>query len=730
MLLSDNFMSLFKRVLAPLSLVLFTFLIYYPTLIYGFVFDDLPTIIEYIHARKIDFWGQFFQNPRWISRYLNQVTFVNWGQNPYAYRIFDICLHMAIGLMVFYFLMIVLSRYKKDDFIQQNSFLISFFTAALFLLHPVQTQTATYITQIRLEGLVAFLFFAVLLCFVCAAYVKNTVLKYFLYAASLIFAALATGTKEIAVVLPFITVVVDWFFVAQGDWNDFKNRIPLHLAYSCIVFGLFFRYGYLVPKNIANTLATPVHNNRGNILTPTSHEFITTYYYFITQFKVILHYICIFIFPVNLCFDYDYKLSTGIFNFDVVVPFLVLLSICGFAIYRFRHNFADFFTFGFLWFFILVLPRASFFISTELICDYKTYTASFGIFFLIAYAVVRLLNLVSKLLSKSNFVYMQPAIIFTVVLVLGFSTKTRNYVWSSELLFWKDAAEKSGKARCYHNYGNAYADMGDIKSAMNLYEEAIKIDNFYAEPHINLGLMYQNMGQDEVALEHYKRALEIGEGHPELFNNLGILNMKHHAFVEAENCFKQALQLRPYHSSALFNMGNLYYLQGKPKEAEKFFDDALHGSGTSPQLFYMYGVVSFELGNVQKAIELLQNLDIKYQRTAFYLGASYFTIKNYRKAAECLDVAYQGNKIDSTITYNYALSLMNIGEYEKAVHLFESCKGDDQRCPFAGLHHARCLVEIGKKSEASGLLKKLVKQTKNIYVKQDIVEYMKQVKIA
>lgn len=730
MVLSENFISLFKKVLAPLGLVLFTFLIYYPTLVYGFIFDDLPTIIEYIHVRKIDFWGQFFHNPRWISRYLNQVTFVNWGQNPWAYRIFNMFLHLSIGLLVFYFLMAVLSRYKKNEFIQQNTFLISFFTAALFLLHPVQTQTATYITQMRLEGLVAFLFFAVLLCFVSAAYTKNIMLKYSLYACSLILSAFATGTKEIAVVLPFITVIVDWFFVAQGDWNDFKNRIPLHLGYAAIVFGLFFRYGYLVPRNIANTLATPVHNNRGNILTPTSQEYITTYYYFITQFKVILHYIFVFIFPVNLCFDYDYKLSTGLFKLDVIIPFLTLLSLLGLLLLRLRKNLADFVTFGFLWFFILMLPRTSFFISTELICDYKTYTASFGLFFLIAFLFAWVFDFMANFVSKSNYVYAQPAMILGLVLVLGFATKSRNHVWSSELLFWKDAAEKSGKARCYHNYANAYADMGDIKTAMSLYQTAIEIDNFYGEPHINLGLMYQNMGQDDVALEHYKRALEIGEGHPELFNNLGILNMKHQAYAEAENCFRQALELRPYHSSTLFNLGNLYYIKGQPKEAEKFFDAALHGNGSAPQLFYMYGMVCFENGNPQKAVELLQNVDLKYQKTAFYLGASFFVLKEYKKAVEYLAIAYQNDKNDNTLTYNYALALMNTGDYANAVPLFASCKSDEQRCPFAGLHHARCLVEIGQKDAAKVLLKDLAKRTKNIYVKQDVVDYMKQAKIA
>ena len=571
MVLSDNRVCFFKKILAPVSLLVFTFFIYYPTLIFGFIFDDLPTITEYIHARKIDFWGQFFQNPRWISRLLNQFTFVHWQNSPWPYRIFNVSLHLATGLLMFLFLFFVLRRYKKNEFIHQNAYLISFLTMALFLLHPVQTQTVTYITQMRLEGLVAFFFFAVLLCFIIAVYAKKKLLKYILFGLSFILAAFAAGTKEIAIVLPFITVIVDWFFVAQGDWNDFKKRIPLHLLYSFIIFGLFFRYGCLVPGNIKSMLTTPVRNNRGNLLTPSHQEYITTYYYLISQFKVILHYIYIFLFPINLCFDYDYKLSTGFFNFDVLAPFFILASIVCWAAVRFWRNSADIFTFGMLWFFILILPRASFFISTELVCDYKTYSASFGIFFFMAFIVAKGFNYFAKIWNNAKYIYVQPASFVVLVLALGFFSKIRTNVWGSELLFWKDAAEKSGKARCYHNYANAYADLGDIKSAMHYYEEAIKRDDFYAEPHINLGLMYQRMNRDEIALEHYKRALEIGEGHPELFNNLGILHVKHYAYEEAEVCFKKALALKPHYVGALVNMGKLYCLQGKAQNAAIFF---------------------------------------------------------------------------------------------------------------------------------------------------------------
>ena len=70
--------SYLRWFIPPVLLSLFTFLVYYPTLRYGFVFDDFPTILEYIHARTLDVKGLFFNGSRWISRLLNQYTFTNW----------------------------------------------------------------------------------------------------------------------------------------------------------------------------------------------------------------------------------------------------------------------------------------------------------------------------------------------------------------------------------------------------------------------------------------------------------------------------------------------------------------------------------------------------------------------------------------------------------------------------------------------------------------------------
>ena len=64
----------------PTFLVAITTLVYYKTLWYDFIFDDLPTITNYFHNRVLDIQGQFFSNPRWISRVLKPTHLPLLGQ--------------------------------------------------------------------------------------------------------------------------------------------------------------------------------------------------------------------------------------------------------------------------------------------------------------------------------------------------------------------------------------------------------------------------------------------------------------------------------------------------------------------------------------------------------------------------------------------------------------------------------------------------------------------------
>ncbi|NDD55408.1 hypothetical protein EBZ39_16360, partial [bacterium] len=148
----QQIMSAAAMVVALLALTIY---VYYDSLWYGFVYDDFPTIINYVHARTVDFWGVFLKSPRWVSRLLNQITYVAQGENPFWYRLVNLFIHLANGLLA---LVVVYksTRSLTNTGFDRPAFFNALFVSMLLLLHPVQTQTVLYITQMRLEGIVLF----------------------------------------------------------------------------------------------------------------------------------------------------------------------------------------------------------------------------------------------------------------------------------------------------------------------------------------------------------------------------------------------------------------------------------------------------------------------------------------------------------------------------------------------------------------------------------------------
>lgn len=706
-----------------------TTLFYYPSLRYGFLFDDLPTITEYIHVRTFDPIGQFFNNSRWISRILNQWTYKHWQTNPYGYRVVDLVMHISIGLMIFFVLVKVCTHLKKESILTKHAYVFSTLVAGLFLLHPTQTQTATYITQMRLEGLVVFFVFLVLLTFVYAVYAMRIFVRYSLYLLSIVLMMFAAGTKEIIIVAPLLIIIVDWFLLAQGEWGSFKRRIPVHLGLIVVMFGTISYLGYTpTPKLIKTLASTELRNNRGNTLTETAAERIKPAVFFFSQFKVIWHYMLIFVKPWSLSFDYEAKLAKGFFTREVLIPLILLLMLAGLCGYWWWLRPDHPVVFGFAWFFIAMLPRASIFPATELICDYKTFLPSFGLLFLfglgLLYGLVWLGNM-AKLASR------QEAKIIMVGMLLcgcGIATASRNRVWSSELNFWKDVIVKApGKSRGYNNYAVALWEAGFADESIANYKKALELDGSYGEPHVNLATIYQGMGHKQEALEHYKKALDTGEVHAQLYHNLGILHLSNGQTDLAEACFKEAVAARSYFTQAWMQLGRLYQVQNRLTAALQAYEQAIKGDrGTDRELLYRYASLHLQLGNYDQALTLFSRQDIYFNDVAFQLACCHYSKHHYAEACPYFRVACERDPNNTMYLYNYGMALMNIGKYQEALELYHKCDNQRETLPFLPLHEVHCLVKIGKKDQAKKELAMLIKTTQHGSVKEEALHFMKE----
>ncbi len=712
-----QYIPLTYRIISPFILILATIATYFPSLNYDFQFDDIANIQKHFEIRHNSFIKLFLSgSTRWISYWLNALYYKIDKFNPFYYRVGSVAIHTINGLLIFFILQAILTRLPRSSFYKRNTLSISFITALLFLLHPVQTQTVSYVIQGQLEGLALMAILSIIGCFIWQQYTTSSFMKYFLIVPIIILCIASVGTKEIAIVTPALVLLVDWFFVAHGSWTDLKKRWWVH----CIITGIIITaYVYLLgPKFFATlfSLNMQAENNIGNIITERFDEKINPLHFFISQFKVILHYIWIYIFPLFISVEYDWVLSKNVVSLDCIIPFIAL-SILTFLVYKLlQHDKTNIIGFAALWFAITIAPRSSIMPSPELLVDYKTYTTSFSLIFLLTIALVWAFEKIKRLIgSHSIDTYKLPYVATTLLaLVVGYGTAQHNTIWSSGRNFWGSIIQNApGKIRAYNNYGVALSqEDGKFQEAIPYYLHAIKADPKYRDPYNNLAVSYASLKQLDKAIETLKQSLRINPYYPEAHNNIASFLIEKKDYVQAEKALRDAIRLRPYYGKAHFNLGRIYMETEELEKAWECFKNActladLDNEGG----FIGYAQSSLYLKKYDDAIFACQKiLEINphNEEARFNLANCYFMTKQFDNAALIYEQTLKANPQDAKTLYNLAETHFSAGKPREALACFTRIKNIPGISQNVFLRIARCHEKLGNTRLAKNTLDELL----------------------
>ncbi len=709
-------------VLPPAFLAFITTCVYYPSLHYNFQFDDIANISKHFDIRHYRLKGLFFSGTRWISYWLNSLHYKIGKFDPFSYRCANMLIHITNGILLFFLLFLALSRLKKDSFFKRNSFALAFTTALLFLLHPVQTQTISYIIQGQLEGLAMLCVLSLGLCFLGWTHIINKVTRAVFICFMFIIGALSCGTKEIAIISPLLLLLIDWFFVAQGSWDSLKKRLWFHSIFFVFIFGLYL---YLLKSRFFTdilSLKFEAHNNIGNVITDNPNEIISPLYFFISQFKVILHYLWIFIWPFGISVEYDWKLAKNFFSPDCILPLMILMAL-GFIIYRLlRRNTIHPIAFGALWFALCHIPRSSIMPSPELLADYKTYMASVGWLFILATALVALCSwLIQKYKERYQFLtqpYAHYIFLLALALPLGFFTIQRNTVWRSGLDFWGNIIKNApDKARAYNNYGVELSQLlGQFAESIPYFKQAIAMDKKYADPCNNLAVAYAQLGQVDNAIDALRQGLSINPYYPEGYNNIASFFLQKKDFEQAEKALQTALKLRPHYGKAYFNLGRLYIEKGEQEKGWECFKKCCTQADLDNQLgFGMFAKVSLSLKKYDDAIfayKKVLELSPNTPDGKFNLANAYFFTKQFDQAATLYEQALQEKPNDIRVVYNLGETYFMLNRIQDALVYFEKTKASGQLIPQLYIRMASCYEKLGKPDKSKESLRELI--SKNI----------------
>lgn len=706
-------------------LTITTFFLFTPTLHFGFVFDDYPTLLEY-HPLRLNSLGAIpFSSSRWLSRLLQKIGFLIGGMEPVGFRLVNLLLHISAGLLV-YVLFISLLEQSKEEWFRGRARLLAFIAAFLFLIHPVQTQTATYITQMGAEGLAGFIVVLVTFFFVRGVQAVEKVRKLSWYGLALAAAYVGCGSKEIIVVLPALVFLTDFLLIAQLDLKKMLPRLALHALLGLSMFFALGRIGTDVPLLVRAAPKEELLCNRGTSITETSRDVIKPNLYRWTQPKVLFHYLSIFFWPAGLCFEYGMRLVKQPFSADVMLPlffFLLLISASSFLLIKCRFIPL---LFGIGWFALVMLPRAIV-PSQELVCDYKTYIASIGMMLVLAALGLYGLERLSVLIKNHLGSYFMPTTLVMGGILLVGSSHLRNKVWQDEFTFWGDVVAKvPWGARGHNNLGIAYLVKNEINEAISHFKKAVQLDTTYGEPAANLAYLYERLGDRQSATYYYELALASGEQHPQLFYNLALFNKRGNEYSLAERALRHAIHIRPFFPAARFELISLLMEGKRYKEVAQICEEtfALNAAIGHPFALF-YGKALFELGDAKNALTALRASGDASPDVAFMKGCCLFEMKDYAEAVRCFEVAYHHNRHAVGVAYNFGQALLRIGQYERALEALGRCNRVVDQLPALPLLKARCLYGLGKQEESKKMLTQLIQETNNLAVRKDAQDFLK-----
>ncbi len=461
-------------------------------------------------------------------------------------------------------------------------------------------------------------------------------------------------------------------------------------------------------------------NNIGNILTDKATDKILPLHFFISQFKVILHYLCMFVWPFSISVEYDWKLVTSFFAPDCFLPLIALCSIASFVYYLLQKNSTSIVAFAFLWFIVAIAPRSSFIPSSELLTDYKTYLSSSGIMLLFALGLIKLLTMLFSYEKLPAFAikyrhYLISTILMTFLTCVGFLVYQRNKVWRSGEEFWFNIIQNArGKARAYNNYAVALSEKGQYKEALPYYQQAIDMDGHYPDPLNNIAVAHSFLGNMDMAIEALRRSINIQPHYPEAYNNLASFLIVKNDLDGAERALNVALQLRPYYGKAYFNMGKIWLQRNNSEKALECFKSACFNADLDTiEGFKICTKVAMSMKKFDDAIVACKRLlELEQSAENLFILATAYQMSN--KLNEAKQICLQAAKLkpnDFGLWYNLGELALQLQKHEEAIGYFQKASQLNASQPQPPFKIAYCYIQMQKKELAKNKLEEIINGT-------------------
>jgi protein O-mannosyl-transferase len=546
-----------------------------------FIFDDAACIVENPSIRTLEFPGvltapssALTTTGRPVVNLSLALNYAVGGLSVEGYHVTNLALHLLAALALFALVRRALLLPALSKKLGAAASELALVVALLWAVHPLQTESVTYVVQ-RAEALVGLFYFLTFDCFLRGA---TTARNRGWYAAAVASCVLGMASKEVMLSAPFLLVLFDKTFIAGSFKESWRRRRGLWLA--------------LAGTCVLPVLLLQTTDNRDG-----SAGFglgVTSWEYARTQFGFILHYLRLAFWPRPLVLDYGrYIASSPAEIVPSAIGVLVLLAATAVALVR-RPQW------GFLgaWFFgILALTSSIIPLPGQTAAEHRMYLP------LAAVVVLVVLAVYSVALERGWRSGWLQALALVVAAALGWGTYRRNEEYQSELLLWDGVVRNRPlNDRAYLTRGSVYWTMGQRAAALRDYDRCIALNPREAKAYVGRGNVYIDVGRHDDALRDYETALRLHPNLADAHDGRGeVLAFKGQLDAAIEE-FNRAITLNPEHAQAHYDLAEAYSATGALDDAIASYDRVIRLRADYANAYNSRGIAYDNKGQVDDAI--------------------------------------------------------------------------------------------------------------------------------
>jgi tetratricopeptide (TPR) repeat protein len=495
-------------------------------------------------------------DPRWTLVYMPFRPVINfsyaadralWGYRPFGYHVTSVLLHAAVSLLLFAFLRRLLGGARRAAGLELDGTggdtWAAFAGAALFAVHPIQSETAGYVSS-RSEILCCLFILGALLF---ARVAKGALppdsnvapslrRRGFATMGACVCGLLAMLSKEVAAALPVLFIAHDWLLLPGELEPKRKRLVRVFIPVAVVTLGLLVYRVRSLGGVDASLAKAPVLNA-------------------LTQSIVIWRYLAMMVVPAGQAIMHQTHTVTTLTDPLGIVAALGLLALLA-AAYAARRA-SPLYLLGTIWWFACIAPSSSIIALREGMAEHRVYVASAGVAMVVTAAIAQLIKRPAASAGRVPLAWTTGLVL--VLAVCSALTIRRNMVWDSPVSVWQEArrsAPEMWEAR--YALGDALREGGDCPAAMVEYEAVLRKQPQHREATTNLGICLGQIGRFPEAESAFRRAIAIDPTWARGYTNLAAIATLEGDSEQARDYYQRAIVVDPRNVHARVQLARIY----------------------------------------------------------------------------------------------------------------------------------------------------------------------------